>query len=313
LDTLSIVAPCYNEEAVLPAFIDRLERAASAWDLPWEVVLVDDGSSDRSWEMICGQHRRDARWRGIRLSRNFGHQAAISAGLQQASGSAVVIMDSDLQDGPELIVTFLSKWKSGFEIVYAVRRNRKEGRAKRLAYDTFYRLLARVADIRIPLDSGDFCLIDRKIVNLLNALPERNRFLRGLRAWVGFRQIGVHYDRAGRAAGKPKFTLRQLTQLAIDGLLSFSMFPLRLTAWVGLAVSSSTLLFLMARVGGFVAADSPAVLAAALMFLGGVQLMFLGIVGEYVGRIYDQIRPRPSWIVWESVGMPAAASDHSTT
>jgi polyisoprenyl-phosphate glycosyltransferase len=312
LDTLSIVAPCYNEEAVLPAFIDRLERAASAWDLPWEVVLVDDGSSDRSWEMICGQHRRDRRWRGIRLSRNFGHQAAISAGLQQASGSAVVIMDSDLQDGPELIATFLTKWKSGFEIVYAIRRNRKEGRAKRLAYDTFYRLLARVADIRIPLDSGDFCLIDRKIVNLLNALPERNRFLRGLRAWVGFRQIGVHYDRAARAAGKPKFTLRQLTQLAIDGLLSFSMFPLRLTAWVGLAVSGSSLLFLIARVGGLVTTDPPAVLAAALMFLGGVQLMFLGIVGEYVGRIYDQIRLRPSWIVWESIGMPPAASDQST-
>jgi polyisoprenyl-phosphate glycosyltransferase len=312
LNTLSIVAPCYNEEAVLPAFIDRLERAASAWDLPWEVVLVDDGSSDRSWEMICGQHRRDARWRGIRLSRNFGHQAAISAGLKRASGSAVVIMDSDLQDVPELIVTFLNQWKSGYEIVYAIRRSRKEGRAKRLAYDTFYRLLARVADIRIPLDSGDFCLIDRKIVDLLNALPERNRFLRGLRAWVGFRQIGVHYDRAGRAAGKPKFTLRQLTQLAIDGLLSFSMFPLRLTAWVGLAVSGSSLLYLMAKVGGLVTTDPPTVLAAALMFLGGVQMMFLGIVGEYVGRIYDQIRLRPSWIVWESIGMPPAASDQST-
>jgi polyisoprenyl-phosphate glycosyltransferase len=312
LNTLSIVAPCYNEEAVLPVFIDRLERAASAWDLPWEVVLVDDGSSDRSWEMICGQHRRDARWRGIRLSRNFGHQAAISAGLKRASGSAVVIMDSDLQDVPELIVTFLNKWQSGYEIVYAIRRSRKEGRAKRLAYDTFYRLLARVADIRIPLDSGDFCLIDRKIVDLLNALPERNRFLRGLRAWVGFRQIGVHYDRPGRAAGTPKFTLGQLTQLAIDGLLSFSMFPLRLTAWVGLAVSGSSLLYLMAKAGGLVRTDPPTVLAAALMFLGGVQLMFLGIVGEYVGRIYDQIRLRPSWIVWESIGMPPAASDQST-
>ena len=205
---LSVVAPCYNEEAVLPAFVDRLERTSESWDLAWEVVLVDDGSSDRTWDIICAQHARHDRWRGIRLSRNFGHQAAISAGLQHASGDAVVIMDSDLQDVPELIDAFIREWKKGFEIVYAIRRNRKEGRAKRMVYDSFYRMLVHVAEIRIPLDSGDFCLIDRRVVDLLNRLPERNRFLRGLRAWVGFRQIGVPYDRAGRAAGHPKFIVR---------------------------------------------------------------------------------------------------------
>jgi glycosyltransferase involved in cell wall biosynthesis len=310
LDTLSVVAPCYNEAVVLPLFIERLERSAAAWDMPWEILLVDDGSVDETWQMIRDQHRRDPRWRGLRLSRNFGHQAAISAGLKHTTGSAVVIMDSDLQDPPELIATFIAEWRKGFEIVYAIRCHRKEGRAKRLAYDTFYRLLAHIAEIRIPLDSGDFCLVDRKVADLLNALPERNRFLRGLRAWVGFQQIGVPYARANRAAGEPKFTLRQLVQLAIDGLLSFSMFPLRLAAWVGVATSVASLALLMARVIGIAAvADSRLVLAAALVFFGGVQLMFLGILGEYVGRIYDEVRLRPSSIVWESVGLPAVASD----
>jgi glycosyltransferase involved in cell wall biosynthesis len=312
LDTVSVVAPCYNEEAVLPAFIARLEAAAAMWNVSWEVVLVDDGSSDRTWEMIRSQHLRDRRWRGIRLSRNFGHQAAISAGLKHASGSAVVIMDSDLQDLPELISTLIAQWRIGFEIVYAIRRNRKEGRSKRLAYDTFYRILTYVADISIPLDSGDFCLIDRKVVDLLNALPERNRFLRGLRAWVGFRQIGVPYDRAGRAAGTPKFTLRQLTQLAVDGLFSFSVFPLRVTAWAGLAVAGSSLVFLVAQIGRATASDSALTLAAAIVFAGGVQLMFLGVLGEYIGRIYDEVRLRPSWIVWESVGISSLAADQRT-
>jgi polyisoprenyl-phosphate glycosyltransferase len=301
--TVSIVAPCFNEEVVLPIFMQRVAGSAATWGALWEVVLVDDGSSDRTWEIIRGQHQRDPRWRGIRLSRNFGHQAAISAGLQHASGAAVVIMDSDLQDGPELIEAFLREWRGGAEIVYGVRHNRKEGRAKRLAYDTFYRLLARIADIRIPLDSGDFCLLDRKVVDLLNALPERNRFLRGLRAWVGFHQVGIPYDRSSRVAGRPKFTIRQLTQLAIDGLLSFSRFPLRLTAWVGLAVAAVSLLFAAARLGRLVRADSLTLLAAAFAFLGGVQLMFLGVLGEYIGRIYDEVRLRPSWIVWDAVGV----------
>lgn len=304
MQLVSVVAPCFNEEIVLPTFINRLTSAAATWTVGLEVVLVDDGSSDGTWAEICAQHRRDPRWRGIRLSRNFGHQAAISAGLKQASGNAVVIMDSDLQDGPELIATFIEEWQRGAEIVYGIRRNRKEGRAKRIAYDTFYRLLAKIADIRIPLDSGDFCLIDRKVADLLNALPERNRFLRGLRAWVGFRQVGVPYDRAGRAAGRPKFTLRHLTQLAIDGLLSFSMFPLRLTAWVGLLVASAALLWMAAKVAGVFSAESLTFLAVALAFLGGVQLMFLGLVAEYIGRIYDEVRLRPSWIVWETVGSP---------
>jgi dolichol-phosphate mannosyltransferase len=266
-----------------------------------------------TWELIRTIVERDPRWRAIRFARNFGHQAAVSAGLAHADGDAVIVMDADLQDPPEELHRFIAKWREGYEVVYAVRHKRKEGLLKRALYLFFYRLLARLAETPIPLDSGDFCLMDRKVVDLLRAMPERNRFVRGLRAWVGFRQIGLSYERQARAGGKPQYNLRKLIQLARDGVFSFSSSPLRLAtrlgsvvslvAFVGTVFTLAQRLFAdwFARIG---MAPPPgfATIVMAILFLGGVQLLCLGIIGEYIGRIYDEVKGRPHWIVWESAG-----------
>lgn len=311
---LSVVIPCYNEEAVLPLLEKRLSQALNSLGLSWEVILVDDGSTDRTCEILLRLNTADPRYKVINFSRNFGHQAAIAAGLHYAGGNAVAVMDADLQDPPEILAQCIAKWREGYEVIYAVRRKRKEGLLKRAAYSLFYRLLKSVADVDIPLDSGDFCLMDRRVVETLRALPERNIFVRGMRAWVGFRQAGITFEREARAAGETKYPFRKLVRLAMDGIFSFSTLPLRLAVWLGLSTVCLCLFlsaFILAwRLIGFsfmghTAQELPGWtgIALALFVFSGVQLLLLGIVGEYIGRIYTEVKSRPRWIVRAVAGL----------
>jgi len=204
MSSITIIVPCYNEEAVLPRLFDRIAEASSSWGLLWDVILIDDGSTDGTWRLFREQNLKDPRFRAIKFSRNFGHQPAVSAGISLAKGDAVVVIDADLQDPPELIRDFIAKWKEGYQVVYAIRAKRKESWYKRLSYWAFYRIMSKMVDFDMPLDSGDFCLMDRIVVETLKSMPERARFVRGLRAWVGFRQTGIAYEREERAAGVPK-------------------------------------------------------------------------------------------------------------
>lgn len=314
---ISIVAPVFNEEQILPDFFSRLVKAAEGWEESYEVILVDDGSTDGSWDTIRVFHARDPRWKAIRLGRNFGHQSAISAGLAFAHGDCVVVMDSDLQDPPEQIARFIEQWKEGHHVVYAIRHRRKESIFKRLCYKAFYRIQAALSYVPVPLDAGDFCLMDRKVVDLLNAMPEKNRFVRGLRAWVGFKQTGIPYDRPTRPAGEVKYTYGKLLALAMDGITSFTVVPLRLATIVGFIVSSLSFLagvfYLLTRLFHefFASLNFPVVpgfatIIIAVFFLGGVQLVFLGIIGEYLGRIYEEVKARPLWTTMEVLGADPA-------
>jgi dolichol-phosphate mannosyltransferase len=297
---LSIVIPLYDEEAVFVDLWMRLAKVMDAMPLSAEVVLVDDGSTDGTRELATLACHEDARFRLVVLSRNFGHQLAVSAGLERTGGRAVAILDGDLQDPPEVLEEFHRKLCEGFDVVYAVRRQRKEAWPKRLAYWTFYRLMRTVASIDIPLDSGDFCMMSRRVVQRINALPERRRFLRGLRSWVGFRQTGLEYERAARGAGRSKYTFRKLLRLAGDGMFTFSDVPLRLATWLGFFTTLGSL-----GVGAIVAlwqSSAAPLLPASLMFLGGVQLLCLGILGEYVGRIHAEVKGRPAFVIEELVG-----------
>ncbi|MCK4579642.1 MAG: glycosyltransferase family 2 protein [Candidatus Marinimicrobia bacterium] len=308
---LSIVIPIYNETKIITNLYERLTSAGLLWHEEYEVILVDDGSIDDSLEQMVALTRKDARFSVVKLSRNFGHQAAISAGLKTAKGDAVVIMDGDLQDPPEALLSLLEKWREGYEVVYAVRQNRKENIFKRTAYSIFYRLLQRISNIDIPLDSGDFCLMDKKVVNVLNhTLTENIRFVRGLRAYAGFRQTGVTYERDARSAGKSKYTASKLIGLAISGLLGFSMFPLRIAVYAGLFISTTSILigmtYFVIRVFniplfGHYATEATgfATLAVGIYLLGGIILLMLGLLGEYIGRIYIEVKDRPMYIVDE--------------
>jgi len=318
MKTISLVVPCYNEEAVLPQLFARLTAAAETWGMAAEVICVDDGSRDKTWSLLKGQHARDSRWRCLSLARNFGHQVAVSAGLYHASGDAVVVMDGDLQDPPEEVARLLEKWREGYQVVYAVRSKREDGLVKRILAWGFYRVMARAVPFQIPADSGDFCLLDRKVVDTLNAMPERNKYLRGLRAWCGFRQIGVPYERPARAAGSPQYTLSKSFRLALDGLFSFSAVPLRLASHLGLWVSSIALLgviftFCQRIFRGYFTSiglgPGPgfATIVISILFLGGVQLICLGILGEYLGRIYDEVKGRPLWLIQDSAGLEIQA------
>ena len=319
---LSIVIPCFNEQEVLPQLFSRVTNAAVALGCSWEVICVDDGSRDDTWPMLRGQSQVDARWRAISFARNFGHQIALSAGLSFARGDAVAVLDADLQDPPEVLASFLEKWRVGYEVVYAIREKRKENALKRACYWGFYRLLARLVPFPLPVDSGDFCLMDRRVVSVLNAMPERARFVRGLRAWAGFKQIGVPYERASRVAGQPKYTMAKLMKLAWDGVFSFSAVPLRLASHLGLWVSLLALagiLFtfcqrvLRAYFTSIGLGPTPgfATIVISILFLGGVQLISLGILGEYLGRIYDEVKGRPLWIIKDSVGLEAPQTPYA--
>lgn len=297
---LSIVIPVFNEEENLPTLHARLTHTLTEQGLDYEILFVDDGSHDHSPELLRRLEETDPRVFVVEFARNFGHQVAISAGLEHSRGHVVCIMDADLQDPPEVLHTFLAKWQEGWEVVYAIRTERKEWWGKRLAYAGFYRLLQRVANIDIPLDAGDFCIMDRKVVDMLVRMPERNRFVRGIRSWVGFKQIGVPYERQARHAGTPKYTLRKLVYLALDGLISFSHMPLRIITVMGFTVS--VLSFLVASfyiikkftlgtgVPGFTT------LVVSIFFLAGIQLMTIGVIGEYIGRISDEVKRRPLYV-----------------
>ena len=313
-ELISVVIPCYFEEGALPQLFERLTRACESWGRPWEVICVDDGSEDQTLPLLKGFHAKDARWKVLSLSRNFGHQTAISAGLFHASGEAVIIIDADLQDPPEELHKFIAKWEEGYDVVYGIRRSRKEGPLKRFCYWAFYRIMTKMVSFEIPLDTGDFCIMSRRMLSALNQMPERNRFLRGLRAWAGFKQIGMPYERHERAAGKPKYTFKKLIKLALDGLVSFSGLPLRFSAHLGFVISFFALLgmffTLLQRIFkqsfeslGIGPVPGFATIVVAILFLGGVQLIFLGVIGEYLFRIFEEVKRRPNWVIKESVGL----------
>jgi dolichol-phosphate mannosyltransferase len=303
---LSVVVPVFDEEENIPELYHRLRAVLPQVVQEWEILFVDDGSRDRSWELIRTLAAQDPRVRGLRFSRNFGHQMAFAAGLDHARGQAVVIMDADLQDPPELIPELVAKHREGYEVVYAVRVARHgETAFKKLTAKLFYRLLARITAVQIPLDTGDFRLMGPRAVEAFRRLPERHRFTRGLVAWLGFQQTGVPYERAPRHAGTTKYPLRKMLRFALDAITSFSHLPLQLATWLGFAVSAFAFFYILVVLALKVAGISwPGYtsLMAAILFLGGVQLLMVGLLGEYVGRIYDEVKQRPLYLVAEKVG-----------
>jgi dolichol-phosphate mannosyltransferase len=298
---LSVVVPFYNEEENAGEMYRRVTAALEAIGSPYELVFVNDGSKDATPSLLDGLQAQDPRVVVVHLSRNFGHQPAVSAGLQQAAGRAVIIMDGDLQDPPEVLDQFVQLWRAGHDVVYAVRTRRKENIFKRACYFAFYRLLRAISDIDIPLDSGDFCLMDRKVVNVLNHLPEQLRFVRGLRTFVGFKQVGHRYERASRPAGEPKYTFRALVRLAVDGLVSFSGYPLRLVTYFGFFAAALTMgLSVWVIVDALSNQATPRGWASTMivvLFMGSIQLISLGIIGEYIRRIFLEAKGRPTYIV----------------
>jgi glycosyltransferase involved in cell wall biosynthesis len=304
---ISVVIPVYNERENLSALTAGIHAVIDgSVGGSFEVLFVDDGSRDGSSEMLDEISRRDRRYKVIHLSRNFGHQSALQAGLDAATGNAVVLMDADLQDPPELLSQFIDRWREGYEVVYAIRRKRKESALKRLAYSTFYRTMKVIAEIDAPLDAGDFCLMDHRVVQALVGLRERNRFLRGLRSWVGFRQIGIEYDRQARNAGEPKYTLRKLLSLAASGYIGFSSLPLRVAAWLGLLSAAAgfalALWAVLEKLTRQVIPQGWTSTMAVILLVSGVQLIILGVIGEYLGRVYDEVRRRPLYVISERVG-----------
>ena len=305
--TLSIVIPVFNEEATLDALFATVRDRLAALDMSYEVVLIDDGSRDRTSEMIAEMTNRDSRFRSVSFSRNFGHQAAVTAGLHFARGSAVVVMDADLQDPPELLAEMIARWREGFHVVYAQRVKRHaEGPLKRGIAYVYYRVLQRLTDVTIPADTGDFCLMDRRVVDLLNRMPERNRYLRGLRAWLGFRQTAVKFERPPRYAGEPKYTFWKSFALGINGIVAFSKVPLRFATYLGMLASAlSIVLTLWAVYQRLIGGDTVRGWASTLvviLLLGGAQLLMIGVVGEYLSRIYDEVKQRPMYVIGELRG-----------
>jgi len=311
---LSVVVPCFDEETVLRETNLRLIVVLEEISSSFEIVYVDDGSTDSSSEVLRALQFNDERIRVIRLSRNFGHQIAITAGLEHARGNAVVVIDADLQDPPEVIREFFSKWLEGYDVVYGVRTQRdRETPFKLWTAKAFYRLINLLSNTAIPLDTGDFRLMDRGVLDALQVMPERDRFVRGMVSWLGFSQVGVPYKRAGRFAGRTKFSLFKMLRFAIDGIVSFSVLPLRIATWVGFAASGIAMveiaLALYNRIftGGLVRGWTSTVIA--VWFVGGVQLICLGIIGEYVGRIYGESKRRPLYILREKMGFETTPAE----
>ena len=319
LNLLSVVVPCFNEEAVIRethrSLVAALEKVP---ELAFELIYVDDGSRDATLKLLRGLQRLDERVRVLALSRNFGHQIAITAGLQNAGGDAVVVIDADLQDPPDVILEMLEHWREGVDVAYGLRTEREgETAFKRWTASAFYRLINRIADVAIPLDTGDFRLMDRKVVNAFLAMPERDRFVRGMVAWAGFRQAPVPYRRAARTAGETEYPFRKMLSLAIDGILSFSRVPLRLATYGGFCASGLALLGIACALGLRILTDiwitGWTLLLIAIVFFGGVQLVFIGILGEYLGRIYGEVKRRPLYLIEERLGFAARDSRSDIT
>lgn len=314
---LSVIVPIFNEQDVIGAFYTRATAALrSIGDVNYELIFVDDGSRDTSYAQLQSFAEADEHVRVIKFSRNFGHQMAITAGLDMARGDCVAVIDADLQDPPEVIAEMVDKWREGFDVVYGVRADREgEGRMKLLTASIFYRLLNRITGINIPVDVGDFRLISRRAADHLRALREQDRFVRGLVSWIGFRQTGLSYRREARFAGETKYPYRKMIKFALDGITSFSTMPLKLATWTGYAASALAFLYLLSvfvqRALGYTV-EGWATIMVALLFLGGTQLICLGIIGEYVGRLFNESKGRPLYVVesvLEDVRRPAVVSD----
>jgi polyisoprenyl-phosphate glycosyltransferase len=298
----SIIAPIYNELANLPELHRRVSEVMDQTGETWELILVDDGSSDGSSETIQQLAQQDERVKPVIFARNFGHQIAVTAGLDYSLGKAVVIIDADLQDPPEVILEMIAKWREGNDVVYAIRSEREgESWFKLFTASLFYRMIYRITDVKIPLDTGDFRLLDRQVVDVLNQMRERHRFLRGMSAWVGFKQVGVSYRRAARRAGETKYPFKKMLRLAINAVTGFSYFPLQVATYMGFFSAGLSIIaipiVIIGRLAGSQAFFGQATTLIAVLFLGGVQLISLGILGEYVGRLYDEAKGRPLYIV----------------
>ena len=318
--TISILAPVYNEEPVLRELYRRVRAVMDELGEPWELVLVDDGSRDDSAAVIAELHQQDSRVKGITFSRNFGFQIAVTAGLDHVKGDAVILTDADLQDPPEIFPKMIDKWREGYDVVYGVRESREgETWFKLLTAKLFYRLIYRITDIEIPLDTGDFRLMDRRVVDAIRRMPERNRFLRGMVPWVGFRQTGVTYERRARYAGESKFSsMRQMLPFALDAITSFSYFPLQLATFIGFGLAGLSALAIIVVIVLRLFGPSDPLLGQAttlvtVLFLGGVQLISLGIIGEYLGRIYDEVKGRPLYLVEKAWGFTEGGKKRDET
>jgi polyisoprenyl-phosphate glycosyltransferase len=301
----SFVLPVYNEEDTLPELYGRLTAVIESLDGPAELVFVDDGSTDDTRRILDELRRRDTRVMPLRLARNFGHQFAITAGIDHARGDAIVIMDADLQDPPEVIPDLIRGWRAGYDVIYAVRERREgESWLKRETASAFYRLLRRFAETDLPVDAGDFRLIDRRAAVAFRSLPERNRYVRGMFSWIGFRQTGVTYTREERFAGEPKYSYRKSLRLALDGMISFSLAPLRIALILGFGVALVTfvlgLFAIVTRFAGVYSIPGWASIVVVVSFVGGVQLILTGVVGLYVGRMFNEVKARPLYILDEA-------------
>ena len=307
---ISVVAPVYNEEGNLELLYQRVSEVLESTGEPWELILVNDGSYDRSPQIMRALHERDPRVRVINFARNFGHQNAVTAGMDYARGDAVVLIDADLQDPPEVIAQLLEKWREGYQVVYAVRKERKgESWFKRWTAKLFYRLIYRITDVSIPLDTGDFRLMDRQVVDALKAMREHNRFIRGMTSWVGFRQTGVPYVRQERHAGQTKYPLRKMIRFALDAITGFSYFPLQITIYASLllaliAILAVPVVAVLRLSGSQLQFEGQATTLIVVLLMSSFQLFFFFIMGQYIARIYDEVRQRPLYVVAEVLDEP---------
>jgi len=314
----SVVAPCWNEEGNLHELYRRASEVLEQTGENWELVLINDGSTDNTLELIKELHAADPRIHYVDFARNFGHQIAVTAGMNYAQGEAVILIDADLQDPPELILEMIEKWKEGYQVVYAIRSERQgETWFKLFTAKLFYRIIYRITDVNIPLDTGDFRLMDRKVVDRLKEMKEHRRFIRGMTSWVGFKQTGVYYVREERFAGETKYPLRTMMKFAIDAITGFSYFPLQLATWIGFSIGILSALFIVvviiARLSGNQETfEGQATTLIMVLFLGSIQLISLGIAGEYLGRIYDEVRGRPLYVVNDTAGFEDSDKDRKS-
>lgn len=304
----SIIAPIYNEFENIPVLWQRVSQVMNGTGEAWELILVDDGSVDGSNERIRELAASHENVRPVIFARNFGHQIAVTAGMDYSRGQAIVVIDADLQDPPEVILDLIKKWKEGYEVVYAVRSEREgESWFKLLTASLFYRMIYRITDVKIPLDTGDFRLVDRKVVDVMNSMRERHRFLRGMSSWIGFKQIGVEYKRAARLSGVTKYPFKKMIKFAQDGITGFSYFPLQIATYLGFVAAGLSVIAIPVvaalRLAGSHSFEGQTTTLISVLFLGGVQLISLGILGEYIGRIYDEVKGRPLYVVRDAPKM----------